>query len=284
MRGRDRDQEDRHRDVPAVDDDAGEAHQAEAPDGAERRGQHGDEHPLQAAEREQEHQRDHEERERDTHRDRTGLLLVAHREHRLAREVEVERAITIRLDEPCRTTEDVLGARVRPEVEQHECRALVARHEHPVELGVALQPRPQRGDLFGCARHLLHQIADADRPAAFLWIPHARGGEAHHVLRHHVLELERIERQALHDLQHLGPPHVALAGHDGHDHRVAAAELGADLAIDLDEGMALRQARVDAELGAQPPDAGEHAGRREQHHEHDNRGAADEEARVALEG
>src|SRR4029077_3742814 len=103
-------------------------------------------------------------------------------------------------------------------------------------------------DLLPAARHVAHEVIDADRAAALLDVADARRGEADDVLGDHVGQAERGHRQLLDDLEDRGPPDVALPRYDGDDHRVAAAELAADAAVDLNEGMPGGQAGLDIEF------------------------------------
>src|SRR5881409_2015997 len=130
-----------------VDDDARPAHEPETPERAEGRGQHGDEHALHAAERDEQHARDHEEGERDAPGDLARLLQVGEDEHGLAREVEVERAVAVRLGQARRAGEDVLAGGAVVEVQHDERGALVGRDQQAAERRLPVEPGAQGGDL-----------------------------------------------------------------------------------------------------------------------------------------
>jgi len=282
MRRGDRDQEDRHRDVPGIDDDARVAHEAEGPDDAQDRGQHRQEHALQAPEGEDEHDRDHEEGERDVPRHLSRLLALVHGHDGLAREVEVDRTVVVGRGQGGRAGEDRLVGGALPEVEDHEGRPVVGCHEEAAELRIILDPGAEERDRLGRARHVAHQVVDGEHAVDLLDVAHARRGEAHDVRHDDVRQPEGGDRHVLDHLEDLGPPDVALARHDGDDHRVASAEIAADLVVDTDERVVGGQTRLQVELGVEPAEAGDQARRRHHDGDHDGPRVSNQEACVPL--
>ena len=129
---------------------------------------------------------------------------------------------------------------------------MVRRHQQPAELRVVLHLGAQGRHRLGRLRHVAHEVVDLETAVAVVDHAHARRREADDVLRHHALEMEGGEGGALDDVENFRSPHVALLRHDETDDGIAAAELLADLAVDLDQRMVFRQAGLDVEIRAQP--------------------------------
>jgi hypothetical protein len=279
----DSDQQDRHGDVPGVDHDAGVAHQPERPYRAQDGREHRDQHALEVAERRQQHQRDHEEDERDAPADERRLRDVAERQHGLARRVDVDRPVAELVDQRQHPLGDLVGLRPFPEVEHDDGRALVGRDQHAAQLGVALDARAERGDLFGRLGWVAHEVVGDDRAVPILHVPHAGRGEADDVLGDDVVQAQARERDVAHRGEDVRPPDVTRLRHHAQHQRPAAAELLADRLVDADERVIRRQAGFDAELGAQVADSGGDHRRRDRDEDEHQPGVLDEPARVAVE-